>query len=157
VRSKNVAFSPPTPHLAEVFLIEFPGGQMMSTTTIDPEYLDLFEKRAYASLATLMPDGSPQVTPVWIDFDGTYLWVNTARGRQKDLNMTNDPRVAIEIRDPEDPDRYLQVRGKVVEITEEGADAHIDKMAKKYTGKDSFPNRKPGQTRVIYKILPYQD
>ena len=129
----------------------------MSKTTIDPQYLDLFEKKAFASLATLMPDGSPQVTPVWIDFDGTYLWVNTARGRQKDLNMTADPRVAIEIRDPEDPYRYLQVRGKVVEITEEGADAHIDKLAKKYMGKDSYPNRKPGVTRVIYKILPDQD
>ena len=129
----------------------------MRKTTIDPSYLDLFKKRAFASLATIMPDGSPQVTPVWIDYDGTYLIVNTARGRQKDKNMQRDPRVAIEILDPDDPYRYLQVRGKVVEITEEGADAHIDKMAKKYLGKDTYPNRSPGQIRVIYKIRPGWD
>lgn len=129
----------------------------MHTPTVDPRYLDLFEKRAFASLATIMPDGSPQVTPVWIDYDGTYLIVNTARGRQKDKNMQADPHVAIEILDPDDPYRYVQIRGRVVERTEEGADAHIDKMAKKYLGKDTFPNRKPGQVRVIYKIRPNQD
>ncbi len=128
----------------------------MSETTIDPQYLDLFNKRAFASLATLMPDGSPQVTPVWIDYDGRYIWVNTARGRQKDLNMTTDPRVALEIRDPEDPYRYIQIRGRVVEITEDGADAHMDKMAQKYLGRARYTNHTPDQIRVIYKILPSQ-
>ena len=128
----------------------------MSETTIDPQYLDLFNKRAFASLATLMPDGSPQVTPVWIDYDGRYIWVNTARGRQKDLNMTTDPRVALEIRDPEDPYRYIQIRGRVVEITEDGADAHMDKMAQKYLGQARYANHTPDQIRVIYKILPSQ-
>jgi len=122
--------------------------------TIPEEYLDLFEKRAFAHLATLMEDGSPQVTPVWIDFDGTYIMVNSARGRVKDRNMRRDPRVAIEIIDPDDPYRYFQVQGKVVEITEEGAADHIDKMAQKYMGKERYPYHRPDETRVLYKVLP---
>ena len=121
---------------------------------IPEQYLDLFQKRAFAHLATLMKDGRPQVTPVWIDFDGTYILVNSARGRVKDRNMRRDPRVAIEIIDPDDPYRYFQVQGKVVEITEDGADEHIDKMANKYLGKESYPNRRPGEVRVLYKVLP---
>ena len=123
-------------------------------STIPENYLDLFEKRAFANLATLMPDGSPQVTPVWVDYDGTYLLVNTARGRQKDRNMQRDPRVALSIMDPDDPYRYLQIRGTVAESTTEGGDDHIDKMAYKYLGKNRYPNRRPGEVRVIYKILP---
>ena len=125
-------------------------------TTIPEKYLDLFQKRAFAHLATLMKDGSPQVTPVWIDFDGTYLLVNSAAGRVKDENMRRDPRVAIEIIDPDDPYRYFQVRGRVVEITDQGASDHIDKMAKKYLGKDHYPYRRPEEVRVLYKILPEQ-
>ena len=121
---------------------------------IPEEYLDLFQKRAFAHLATLMEDGSPQVTPVWIDFDGTYILVNSARGRVKDRNMRRDPRVAIEIIDPEDPYRYFQVQGKVIEITEEGAAEHIDKMAQKYMGKERYPYRRPEEIRVLYKVLP---
>ncbi len=125
-------------------------------TPIPESHLDLFsfEKRAFGHLATLMPDGSPQVTPVWIDFDGTHVLVNSARGRQKDRNMRRDPRVAIEVSDPENPYRYVQIRGRVVEITEEGADEHIDRLAKKYRGLDRYPWRRPGEVRVIYKILP---
>ena len=126
----------------------------MSSKTIPQEYLDLFQKRAFAHLATLMPDGSPQVTPIWIDYDGRYLLVNSARGRQKDRNMENNPLVALSIVDPDDPYRYLQVRGRVVEITQEGADAHIDKMAKKYLDQEHYPYRQPGEVRVIYKIEP---
>jgi PPOX class probable F420-dependent enzyme len=124
--------------------------------TIPESHLDLFafEKRAFGHLATLMPDGSPQVTPVWIDFDGTHVLVNSARGRQKDLNMRRDPRVAIEVSDPENPYRYVQIRGRVVEITEEGADEHIDRLAKKYRGLERYPYRAPGEVRVLYKILP---
>jgi PPOX class probable F420-dependent enzyme len=121
---------------------------------IPERYRDLFTKRALASLATLMPDGSPQVTPVWCDFDGTHVIVNSARGRRKDRNMRGDPRVALAIIDPEDPYRYLEIRGRVVEITEEGADEHIDKLAKKYLGKDEYPNRRPGEVRVIYRVEP---
>lgn len=122
--------------------------------TIPDKYLDLFEKRAFAHLATIMKDGSPQVTPVWIDYDGTYILVNSALGRVKDRNMRRDSRVAIEIMDPDDPYRYFQVQGRVVEITEDGAADHIDKMAYKYLGKERYPNRRPGEVRVLYKVLP---
>ena len=126
----------------------------MADNKIPKKYEDLFKKRAFGHLATLMPDGSPQVTPVWVDYDGEYVLVNTARGRQKDLNMERDPRVALEIQDPDNPYRYLQVRGRVVEVTEEGADQHIDKLAKKYTGNDRYQNHQPGDVRVVYKIEP---
>lgn len=126
----------------------------MSKNKIPEAYLDLFEKRAFANVATLMPDGSPQVTPVWLDYDGEYVIFNTARGRQKDLNLSRDQRVALSILDPDNPYRYLQVRGVVMEATEEGADRHIDKMAKKYLGKDQYPYRDPNEIRVIYKIKP---
>jgi len=115
---------------------------------------DLLEKPAFASLATLMPDGSPQVSPVWCDHEGEFIRVNTARGRVKDRNMTRDGRVALAISDPANPYRYLGIRGRVVEITEKGADDHIDVLAKKYLGKDKYPFRKPGEVRVIYKIKP---
>jgi PPOX class probable F420-dependent enzyme len=121
---------------------------------IPKRYLDLFEKKAFANLATLMPDGSPQVTPVWVDFDGARIIVNSARGRQKDRNMKRNPSVALALSEPRNPYRYLEVRGRVVEITEEGASEHIDKMAKKYLGVDKYPNRAPGEVRVLYKIEP---
>jgi len=121
---------------------------------IPEKYRDLFEKRAFASLATLMPDGSPQVTPVWCDFDGSHVLVNSARGRQKDKNLRRDPRVSLAIIDPDNPYRYLEIRGTVVEITEDGASAHIDKMAKKYLGADKYPYGQPGEVRVLYKIRP---
>jgi PPOX class probable F420-dependent enzyme len=119
--------------------------------TIPDNYLDLFRKPAFAHLTTLMPDGSPQVSPVWCEYDGTYVVINSAKGRQKDRNMRRDARVALAISDPDNPYRYLQVRGKVVDITEQGADAHIDKLSHKYMGKD-YPYRDPSSTRVIYKI-----
>jgi len=121
---------------------------------IPDKYLDLFQKKAFANLATLMPDGTPQVTPVWCDFDGTHVLVNSARGRQKDKNMRHNAAVALSLQDPDNPYRYLEVRGKVAAITEEGADSHIDKMAKKYMGQDNYPGRRPGEVRVLYKILP---
>ena len=121
---------------------------------IPDKYRDLFQKKAFCSLATVMPDGSPQVTPVWCDFDGTHVIVNSAKGRMKDKNMRKDPRVSLAIIDPDNPYRYLEVRGRVDEITEKGADAHIDKMAKKYIGVDKYPHRQPGEVRVMYKVKP---
>jgi PPOX class probable F420-dependent enzyme len=123
-------------------------------TVIPKEYTDLFEKKAFANLATVMPDGTPQVTPVWVDYDGKHVLVNSARGRRKDKNMEHNPAVALSILDPDNPYRYLEVRGRVAEITEQGADEHIDKMAKKYLGKDKYPFRQPGEVRVLYKIEP---
>lgn len=121
---------------------------------IPEQYLDLFDKKTFANLATVMPDGSPQVTPVWVDFDGSHIIVNSARGRQKDRNMKRNRTVAIALSDPENPYRYLEVRGRVSEITEEGASEHIDKMAMKYLGLEKYPNRKPGEVRVLYKVEP---
>ena len=123
---------------------------------IPEDYRDLFSKPAFAHLVTLMPDGSPQVTPVWVDLDGNTVLINTAKGRLKDRNMRRDPRVALAISDPANPYRYVQVRGRIEHATEDGADAHIDKMAKKYLGKDTYPFRQPGEVRVIYKITPEQ-
>ena len=90
--------------------------------TIPEQYRDLFSKKTFANLATLMPDGRPQVTPVWCDIDGDFVVVNSAKGRRKDKNMRLDPRVSLALSDPDNPYRYLEVRGKVVEITEHGAD-----------------------------------
>ncbi|HKX32408.1 MAG TPA: PPOX class F420-dependent oxidoreductase [Blastocatellia bacterium] len=117
-------------------------------------FLDLFQKKAFANLATLMPNGSPQVTPVWVDFDGDTVLVNTAEGRVKDRNLQREPRVSLAILDPDNPYRYLEIRGRVVERTQEGADDHIDKMAKKYLGVEKYPYRQPGEVRVLYKIKP---
>jgi PPOX class probable F420-dependent enzyme len=121
-------------------------------TVLPEKYLDLFQKPAFASLTTLMPDGSPQVTPVWCDFENGKVVFNSAKGRQKDLNVRRDPRIALAIIDPANAYRYLEVRGRVVEITEQGADAHIDKLAKKYMGVDKYPFRTPSEVRVIYRI-----
>ena len=122
---------------------------------IPESYLDLFSgKKAFASLATVMPDGSPQVTLVWFDYDGGKIRVNTARGRVKARNMAENARVALDIVDPENPYRHVQVRGRVTSVAEEGADAHIDSLAKKYLGQDTYPFRQPGEVRVIFTIEP---
>lgn len=117
-------------------------------------HLDLFSKKALAHLATIMPDGTPQVSPVWVDFDGKHVLVNSARGRQKDRNMVARPRVALNIQDPDSPYRYLLVRGPVVEITTEGAVEHFDKLSLKYTGNPKCRDLAPDEIRVIYKIRP---
>jgi PPOX class probable F420-dependent enzyme len=112
------------------------------------------EKKAFVYLATTMPDGSPQVTPVWFNTDNEYILINSAAGRIKDKNMRARPKVALCIADPTDPYHYLQIQGKIVEVTTDGADAHIDALAFKYLGKEKYPSRKPGEQRVTYKILP---
>jgi PPOX class probable F420-dependent enzyme len=125
----------------------------MAEQTLD-KYSDLFKKKAFANLSTLMQDGSPQVTPVWCDYDGKHVRVNSARGRVKDKNIRRDPRVALAIVDPENPYRYMEIRGKVVEITEKGADDHINSLSNKYLGNPVYPFRQPGEVRVLYKIEP---
>jgi PPOX class probable F420-dependent enzyme len=121
---------------------------------IPEKYEDILQKKAFAQLATLMPDGSPQVSPVWFDFDGTNILVNTAKGRVKDQNMRRDKRVSVDIMDPDNPYRHVSIRGRVVDVTENGADDHIDKLAKKYIGQDKYPYRANGEVRVIFKIQP---
>ncbi|MFN2250726.1 MAG: PPOX class F420-dependent oxidoreductase [Anaerolineae bacterium] len=125
--------------------------------SIPKDFEDLFEARSLGHLATVMPDGSPQVTPVWIDYDGTHLIVNSAKGRVKSDNMLERPEVAIEVMDGTEPYRYLAVRGDVVEIIDgDEAEAHIDKLAHKYLGVSKYPsaNRAPGEERVMFKIAP---
>jgi PPOX class probable F420-dependent enzyme len=122
--------------------------------SIPENYMALFSKPVFGFLTTLMPDGSPQTQPVWVDYENGKVVVNSALGRQKDKNMRRDPRVAITLMDPENPYRYVEIRGKVTDITQDGADSHIDKMAKKYLGKDKYPFAQPGEQRVLYKIEP---
>jgi len=122
---------------------------------IPEKFRDLLTtKKAFAQLATVSPNGQPQVTPVWIDTEGDLVRVNSAKGRLKDRNMVQGAKVAVSILDPDDPYRHLSLRGRVVEVTTKGADAHIDALAKKYMGVDRYPLRKPGEERVIYKIEP---
>ena len=118
------------------------------------KYRDILDKKAFAHVATVGPDGTPQVTPVWIDFDGRHVRFNTARGRVKERNLRSNPKVALAVQDPDNPYRYLQVRGRVAEMTEQGADAHIDALAKKYIGQDHYPWRRPGEVRMTVKIMP---
>ena len=122
--------------------------------TIPEDYRDLIDNPVVVGLATIMPDGQPQVTPIWIDFDGTHLRVNTAHGRQKTKDMLERPQVTVLAIDPQNPYRYMEVRGKVARHTEEGADDHIDALAKKYMGVDRYPNHSPTETRVIFYIEP---
>lgn len=121
-------------------------------TDIPESHRDIFEKRSFANLATIDGDW-PQVTPVWVEYDGTHIVFNTARGRKKDRNMQANPRVAFSVLDPDNPYRYVGVQGKVVEDTEEGAVEHIQKLAQKYTGRD-YSGFQEDEVRVIYKVEP---
>jgi PPOX class probable F420-dependent enzyme len=121
---------------------------------IPDSHKDLLQKKAFANVATVNADGSPQVTPVWFDAEGDQIRINTARGRVKDKNLRRNPVVALTVVDPDNPYRYVQIKGRVTEVTENGADAHIDALAKKYTGADKYGNRRPGEVRVIFKIRP---
>jgi PPOX class probable F420-dependent enzyme len=123
--------------------------------SIPDNYLDLLqEKKAFANLATVRADGSPQVTPVWVDYNGGLIRFNTAKGRVKARILKPGSPVALAIMDPDNPYRYIQVRGRVRRVLEQGADAHIDSLAKKYLGKDKYPFRQPGEVRLTYEIEP---
>ncbi len=113
----------------------------------------LLSEKQIAHIATVMPDGTPQLTPVWVDTDGTAVLFNTAKGRQKHRNLERNPKIAISVVDAANAFRWLSVRG-TAEIVTEGADAHIDKLAKKYLGVDSYPMRQPGEERVIVRLVP---
>lgn len=126
----------------------------MAAANLD-NYLDLLQqKKAFAGLATIMPDGTPQVTPVWFDYQAGKVRVNTAKGRVKARNLKLGAAVALAIMDPDNPYRYVQIRGRVVNTTETGADAHIDSLAKKYLDKDKYPFRQPGEVRIMYEVEP---
>jgi PPOX class probable F420-dependent enzyme len=112
------------------------------------------EGKNFASIATLMPDGSPQVSVTWVDSDGEYILINTAEGRVKAGNMRRDPRVAVTITDAGNPYRQAMIRGRVAGDTHEGAEEHINMMAKKYLKLETYPRTRKDEKRVIFKIKP---
>jgi PPOX class probable F420-dependent enzyme len=123
----------------------------------DPSIAKLFEEKNFAFLATLMKSGSPQVTPTWVDIDksNNTILINTAKGRIKHRNISRDPRIAVSVIDSSNPYHMVTVRGKVIEqINGKEADAHIDKLAKKYLDKEKYPGRPPGEERVLLRIKP---
>ena len=122
---------------------------------IPAEYLDLLQqKTTFANLATIMADGTPQVTPVWFDYTDGKIRINSKKGRVKTRNKREGAPVALSIVDPDNPYRYIQIRGRVRRATEEGALAHIDFLAKKYLGNDKYPWAQPGDVRVTFEIEP---
>ena len=122
---------------------------------IPSKFTDLFsdQTKAFASVATVLKDGSPQVTPVWFDTAGDRIRINTASGRVKSRTLQPGRKVALSIMDPANPYRYVQVRGSVTKVTKDGADAHIDKLAHKYMGRD-YPFRQAGEERILIEIEP---
>lgn len=121
---------------------------------ISEPMLKLFQGKNFAFVSTLMKDGSPQVTPTWIDIENGTILVNTVEGRLKHKNTSRDPRIAICVVDLNNPYNMITVRGRVVEQTTKSADVHIDKLAKKYLGMDKYPRRAPNEKRIIIKIKP---
>ena len=127
---------------------------MQINREIDDSVIPLLRGKNFAFVATLMKDGSPQITPTWIDFDGKIILINTAEGRTKQKNISRDPRVAISIVDQNNPYNMVTIRGKVIEQTSKDADNHIDKLAKIYLGVDKYPFRSPTEKRIILKVKP---
>lgn len=140
---------------------------------IPGEFHDLFERKTFANFATLMPDGVPQVTPVWVDYDAPdprsddqaessgdsagsgHVLINTVRGRRKEKNVRQNSKVGLDVLDPDDPYRYVSIRGEVVEVTEEGAVDHIDELARRYMDAAEYPHHGEEQgSRVIVRIRP---
>lgn len=124
------------------------------TNTIPESYLDLFQKKSIAYLAIHLKGGDVMVNPVWCAWDGEHVTLNSVQGRVKDKVMRKNPQVTVCITDPSNPFRYVEVRGKVVEITTDGADEHINHLSERYMGVTPYPYRKPGDVRVIYRIQP---
>src|SRR3990172_168331 len=121
---------------------------------ITPEIEKLLVGKNFASLATLMNDGSPHVAPTWVDYDGNMILINTASGRIKEKNVKRDKRIALSIPDNNNPYDMVTIRGIVEEITEKNADKHIDKLAKRYLGLDKYPFRSQDEKRILLKIKP---
>ena len=122
--------------------------------SVPDTHLDLLQGPIYVQLASYMKNGAIQVNPVWCSYDGSHVWVNSAKGRVKDRNLRANPNVTVFAGDPKNPYRWLEVRGMVDEITEEGADEHIDDLAELYLNQRPYPFRQDTEVRVIYKIMP---
>jgi PPOX class probable F420-dependent enzyme len=121
---------------------------------IPAEAKHLLEGLNFAHLATLMPDGSPHVSPIWVEEDEGLIVFNTAEGRLKTRNLRRDGRAAISVADPSHPYEHLQIRGRVIEMSHRGADEHVNALARRYLGRDEYPWRRPGEQRVIVRIEP---
>ena len=121
---------------------------------LSAELQQFLQKRLVCFFATIMPDGSPQMTQTWIDTDGTYILINSVEGHQKVRNVQRDPRVMIGVVDPAHWDRTMSIRGRVVEITKEGADLHFKKLIQRNLGQEEYPYGRPGQVRILLKITP---
>lgn len=126
----------------------------MATKEVPESHVDLLEKAGFAHIATLGPKGEPQVSPVWYDWDGSHVLISHTKERQKYPNVKREPRVALSICDPENPYRYLEIRGPVEEIKDDPEKTLIHKLAKKYMGKDQYPYDTEKDNRVIFKIKP---
>ena len=124
------------------------------STSIPDSHRDLIDGPVYVQLATHLPSGAIQVNPVWCNYDGAYVLLNSARGRVKDKNMRANPHVTVLAMDPQNPYRWLEIRGLVEEVTEVGADEHIDELTRLYLKQSSYPFRQPGEVRVLYKVKP---
>jgi PPOX class probable F420-dependent enzyme len=129
---------------------------MVGMDSIPEPFHDLFERKTFAHFATMMPDGTPQVTPVWVDYDAAAnrVLVNTARGRRKEKNVRRNPKVSLSMTDPENPYRFVSVRGEVDELTEEGAVAHINDLARRYMDVEEYPGLDEEGARVQIRIRP---
>jgi PPOX class probable F420-dependent enzyme len=123
-------------------------------TKLDEKAVRLLKGKNFANVATLRKDGSPQVSPICVDFDGTHVILNSEEKRAKVKNLKRDPRVSISVFDQDNPYSYVQIQGRVVEITPNGGFEGIDKMAQKYMGQDKYPGNSPGDVRVVIKIEP---
>ncbi|MEA2448022.1 MAG: uncharacterized protein QOK47_1659 [Actinomycetota bacterium] len=121
---------------------------------IPEKYADILDKKVFAQWATIGPTGEPQVNPVWFDFDGEHILISQTKTRQKFRNVKRDPRVAISFLDPDNPYRYLEVRGEVVDITDDEGNAFINKMAQKYLGQPEYQWHQPGDERIVVRIQP---
>lgn len=120
--------------------------------TLSSGFQKLLREPAYCEIATIMPDGSPHLAQVWVDTDGDHILINTTERSQKIRNVRRDPRVAVNVFDPSNQWRLGNVRGRVTEVTTEGANAHIDQLGKKYRGWDEYPYKDPTNPRVIMVI-----
>jgi PPOX class probable F420-dependent enzyme len=134
-------------------IVLLPRGEVVPQA-ISPGFRKLLGEPAFCQLATLMPDGSPQITQVWVETDGEHVLINTIEGSQKEKNVRRDPRVAVNVVDPKNAWRIAMVRGRVVEVTTEGAIEQIDRLAKKYIGQDTYPFHRPDFVRTTVKISP---
>lgn len=128
--------------------------QISGVNKTKEKYRDLLESKQLIVMATVNDDGSPQTSPVWFEFKDDVLYINSAKGRLKDRNLRARPTFSGTVVDPQNMYRYVELRGEVFEITEEGAEAHIDHLAKRYMGVDRYPYHSDSETRVIYKIRP---